>query len=173
MPRQKQEKSGTGICHVGFGQGSNICPSDYSSLNKILGFSLLGVWVIMNILLLVKSSHLAVQGDSYKFFYPFNYRYSESCLWAYDMFEFVAYAILLPIGIILMIRYALLYHEGKQRKRLVRYVCLFIAVCYSFAIVAFFDNSVVIELLFSAIKGGVGFLIVYYFARYVFRGLSK
>ena len=144
-----------------------------SSLHKILGFLLLGVWTIINILLYIKSSKLAGPGNSYKFFFPFNYRYSENCLWAYDMFEFVAYTILLPIGIILMIRYALLYHEGKQRNRLVRYICLFIAVCFSFAAAAFTDNSAVIELLFSAVKGGVGFLISYYFARYVFRGLSK
>lgn len=89
------------------------------------------------------------------------------------MFEFLIYTFLLPVGVFFMIRYALLYHEGKMRKRLIRYTCMFIAVCFSFAAAAFTDNSAVIELLFSAVKGGVGFLIVYYFARYVFKGLSK
>lgn len=140
---------------------------------KILGVLLLGVWTIINILLYIKSSQLTGPGDSYKFFYPFNYKYTDGCLWAYDIFEFLVYAILLPIGIIFMMRYALLYREGKQRKRLVRYICLLIAVCFSFAAVAFTDDSAVIELLFSAVKGGMGFLISYYFARYVFRGLSS
>jgi len=140
---------------------------------KNLGFLLLGVWMIINILLYIKSSQLAGPDDSHKFFYPFNYRYSESCLWAYDMFEFLIYTFLLPVGVFFMIRYALLCHEGKMRKRLIIYTCVFIALCFSFAAAAFTDNSAVIELLFSAVKGGVGFLIVYYFARYVFKGLSK
>ena len=34
MPRQKREKSGTGICHVMQGQESKTCPCDSYNVNK-------------------------------------------------------------------------------------------------------------------------------------------
>ena len=34
MPRQKREKSGTGICHVMQGKESKTCPCDFFKNNK-------------------------------------------------------------------------------------------------------------------------------------------
>ena len=34
MPRQKREKSGTGICHVMQGKESKTCPYDFTSIKK-------------------------------------------------------------------------------------------------------------------------------------------
>ena len=143
------------------------CRDRNAMMYKILGSALMGVWTIINILLYVRSSQLTSHGNRLAFFFPFNYNYSDYSLWAYDISELLVYTILLPLMIFLMMRYVLLNHEGEKRKRLIKYIIIFIAICFFLTIIAFFDNTAFIKLFFSAIKGAIIFYSAYYFGRYI------
>lgn len=134
---------------------------------KILGSALISVWTIINILLYLKASQLKEYGNRLEFYFPFNDNYSDHCLWTYDISELLVYTILLPLMIFLMMRYVLLNHEGEKRKRLIKYIIIFIAICFFLTIIAFFDNAAFIKLFFSAIKGAIIFYSAYYFGRYI------
>lgn len=129
-----------------------------------LGALLYSAWVILNAQLLHLSSPSKEFGSPYWYFFPFNHGISDTCLWGYDVTEFILYAILLPIFVGFVFRYMLPHYNGPAPKRrlLIGIVWGAIVYCFGLAIAAMFDNSELIGLFFAIIKGLAICLFAYY-----------
>lgn len=128
----------------------------------LLEVSIYLIWVILNIVLFQKSFESDGMGSQDKYFFPFNYRCSSTCLWAYNISEFVLYTIILPFVIIGMYKYALSMDDRKIKNRYARIIWIIIIYCFVFAIVAMFDDAVLIEFMLNIAKAIAKFLLVFY-----------
>lgn len=128
----------------------NIHKHTQQNRNSVL---IMASWLLLNILLLIKSLHQYSAEHRFFHLFPFNSS-SNYKLWAYDYSEFILYAILLPIIITLIWKY--FYHNVRN------VINIFVLWCLCFSIVAFVDNSSINELFLYILKAIFIFLIFYY-----------
>ena len=65
--------------------------------NKKIKWEIWGIWLLLNLsLLIIASRQTAVADSRIANIYPFNYHIANTCLWAYDITEFIGYALILP-----------------------------------------------------------------------------
>ena len=114
-----------------------------------LGALLYSAWVILNAQLLHLSSPSKEFGSPYWYFFPFNHGISDTCLWGYDVSEFILYTVLLPVLVVFIFKYVLPNYKGPAPKR-------------RLLIAAMFDDSDLIGLFFAIIKGLAICLFAYY-----------
>ena len=129
-----------------------------------LGALLYSAWVILNAQLLHLSSPSKEFGSPYWYFFPFNHGISDTCLWGYDVTEFILYTVLLPVLVVFIFKYVLPNYKGPAPKRrlLIGIVWGAIVYCFALAIAATFDDSDLIGLFFAIIKGLAICLFAYY-----------
>lgn len=63
------------------------------TLYIFISLSIYSLWLLLNTVLLVKSS--TYEKESITILFPFNYR-SDPGLWAYDLSEFICYSFVIP-----------------------------------------------------------------------------
>ena len=85
---------------------------------KIYSISLLCLWEMLNLYLLVISKGCVELADKILYIYPFHLNHQASCLWAYDISEFILYAIALPLVAIVFYAYVLMNFADKAKKKI-------------------------------------------------------
>ena len=140
---------------------------------KIYSISLLCLWEMLNLYLLVISKGCVELADKILYIYPFHLNHQASCLWAYDISEFILYAIALPLIAIVFYVYVLMNFADKAKKKILMYFKLFLLCCLGFAIISLFDNSDIIEFYFACFKAIFNFIVAYEIGGYVLRPLFR
>lgn len=74
-------------------------------------------WILLNLSYMISASGLTSYGDRFDYIFPFNAVPLQG-LWAYDISEFVGYAVILPAVLILALRHSFIKGTEKVRKRI-------------------------------------------------------
>jgi len=135
---------------------------------KYYNVLLLVLWDVLNVLLFVQAG-MRTSGKSICHIYPFNYVYSESCLWGYDITELLFYIFVFPALAIYGVKYVQAKIKTTGNKKKFK-LCVNggIIYCYGFIIISFLDNSSMIGLYLSCMKAILIIMAAYYVSRTVF-----
>lgn len=126
------------------------------TLYIFISLSIYSLWLLLNTVLLVKSS--TYEKESITILFPFNYR-SDPGLWAYDLSEFICYSFVIPFLMYSYIkRHFLLANKLNNLKS---WLFLFIIAYCDFVLLYLIvsDNYDVSFFLLSTIGGLVLFLL--------------
>lgn len=122
-----------------------------------------GVWLFLNLGLLVVANGKLAFGDRVDTIYPFYHKGQETCLWAYDFTEFIGYTFLLSI-LVGGLYFLLNSGRGKICKRLKFVLKVYIVYCFGLSIVSFVDDSCLLDFSLGLFKVINIMLITNYFA---------
>ena len=94
-----------------------------SRLLFFLSGGIWGVWVALNFLLVVEASMMDVTESRWLAFYPLNTGETLG-LWAYDVSEFVVYALVLPVWLCLYLKNRLWDRQNRLRRKTLMFAVL-------------------------------------------------
>lgn len=81
--------------------------------NRKLVWRIWSIWLFLNLsLLIIASRQTAETGSRIACIYPFNYHMANTSLWAYDITEFIGYALVIPPVV------AFLFKDLRDQKRI-------------------------------------------------------
>ena len=155
------------------GQYTNLVALLRNKATKVYVIYLFSLWEILNLCLLIISKGYIEVVDKILYVYPFRLNHQTSCLWAYDVSEFILYAIALPFVAIVFYVYVSMSFVGKAKKKILMYFKLFLLYCLGFAAISLFDNSDIIEFYFACFKAIFNFIVAYEIGGYVLRPLFR
>ena len=153
------------------GQYTNLVALLRNKATKVYVISLFSLWEILNLCLLIISKGYIEVVDKILYIYPFRLNHQTSCLWAYDVSEFILYAIALPFVAMVFYVYVSMSFVGKAKKKILLYFNLFLLYCLGFTLVSLFNNLEIIEFYFACFKAVSNFIIAYEIGGYILRPL--
>ena len=74
-------------------------------------------WILLNLSYMISASGLKAYGDRYDYIFPFNAVPLQG-LWAYDISEFIGYALVIPTVLILIFAHSFIKGTEKIRRRI-------------------------------------------------------
>lgn len=155
------------------GQYTNLAALLRNKATKVYVISLFSLWEILNFCLLIISKGYIELADKILYIFPFRLNHQTTSLWAYDVSEFILYAIALPSIAIVFYVYVSMCFVGKAKKKILIYFNLFLWYCLGFTFVSLFNNLEIIEFYFACFKAVSDFIIVYEIGGYILRPLVK
>lgn len=141
---------------------------------KRLEWGIGSIWLLFNLsLLIIASRQTAVADNRIAYIYPFNYHMVNTCLWAYDITEFIGYALILPPIITFLFKKIQKAEKSCFNRMMIFAFKTYIIYCFGFVVIAYLDDSAVIEFYLTLAKAIAMMIVTYYVADDIWDAITK
>lgn len=133
--------------------------------NRKLEWGIWNIWLLLNLsLLIIASRQTAIADNRIVYIYPFNYHMANTSLWAYDITEFIGYTLILPPIIAFLFKKFKRAEKNCFNKMIVFAFKTYTIYCFGFVVIAYLDDSAVIEFYLTIAKAMAMMMVTYYVA---------
>lgn len=142
--------------------------------NRKLVWRVWSIWLFLNLsLLIIASRQTAEAGSRIACIYPFNYHMANTSLWAYDITEFIGYALVIPPVVAFLFQRFKRSEKDRFCQMMIFAFKTYIIYCFGFVVIAYWDDSAIIEFYLMIAKAIAMMIVTNYVADDVFDAIAK
>lgn len=142
--------------------------------NRKLVWRIWSIWLFLNLsLLIIASRQTAEAGSRIACIYPFNYHMANTSLWAYDITEFIGYALVIPSVVAFLFQRFKRSEKNRFCQMMIFAFKTYIIYSFGFVVIAYWDDSAIIEFYLTIAKAMAMMIVTYYMADDVFDAIAK